>query len=226
MPEIDRIATALNGASERIGDALARERQFSSNVAHQLRTPITGLLLQLDSADVDDRAAVQDALSGAVDQATRLSAIIDDLLHVGRTARAAADGGRDRIRLDALARRHVLRWTGRVASLGRRLELCELGAPLVTARPGVVEQVLDVLLDNAIVHGRGDITVAVEVHGASGCLLVRDEGAIADDTPAKMFERGWSSSGRSGIGLGLGRTLVEATDGRLGREGSPAPVLT
>ena len=143
IDEIDTLATALAESSERINEALARERRFSADVSHQLRTPITGVRLSLETA----RSQGDPSLIGpALDDLQRLEQTVDHLLAFARDAVPATAT----VRLDEAARHTVGRWTARAAALGRVITIT--ATEPVTTRGSVasIEQILDVLLDNSL----------------------------------------------------------------------------
>jgi signal transduction histidine kinase len=198
-------------AAARAGEVLGRERAFSADVSHQLRTPLTGLLLGLESAlgrpDADPRAAIRTA----VERGRHLQSIIDDLLRLAR------DGQGPREVLDVPALLDGLRghWEGPLAAGGRRLSVtCREPLPEVRSAPSVVLQILEVLVDNAATHGRGGISVEAVDLGTALSIEVGDEGAgiaAGDD----VFARRTSNGEGHGIGLALARSLAEAEGGRL-----------
>ncbi|MCZ1005530.1 hypothetical protein O1L68_00660 [Streptomyces lydicus] len=158
LPEADAVATALNRAAARIEELLRRERAFSADASHQLRTALTRVRLELESGLAEGGAAKREpsaepdprgALRTALASLTAMETTIEDLLARPRRAGAGAAGHRGAARRcrAALARRTGGRGPpptdhGGVAAAGcRRLGTCR-------------RQVLDVLLANALVHGR------------------------------------------------------------------------
>src|SRR4051794_38144313 len=118
--EIDTLATALSDSSERVNEALARERRFSSDVSHQLRTPLTSLRLRLESArSADDR----ELISGALDDLDRIEGPAEPLPAFPRAARPPPP----RVQLDKCPRQAADRWRARVSARGRELKItaCE-----------------------------------------------------------------------------------------------------
>jgi signal transduction histidine kinase len=214
VPEIDAIAHALNRSAGRIARLVGREREFSSNVSHQLRTPLTALRLRLEEAARDDAdpATVREELEAATREADRLEATVADLL-----AYARAESDRGAVDLGAVVARHVDTWTPMVRDAGRQLRLDRDGAgPLVGASSGTVGQVLDVLMDNALRHGAGAIRVAVTAEPGWGVVAVEDGGAgVAAGDRDRIFERGASGGDGAGIGLHLARALAVADGGAL-----------
>jgi signal transduction histidine kinase len=221
VPEIDAIGQALDTSAGRIAELVAREREFSSNISHQLRTPLTALRLRLEeSARAQDADELRGELDAALREADRLEAMIADLLAHARSAT-----GQDTIAvaLSSAAREHAAAWTALFARAGRRVVVDDDGPVGALASRGTVGQVLDVLLDNALRHGAGTVTVTVRPDDRFATLTVGDEGpGIAADDAERIFQRGATSAGSTGIGLHLARTLARADRGSL-RLTEPAP---
>lgn len=209
LPEIDAIAVALDETSSRIAALVMAERSFSANASHQLRSALTGLLLRLEHLAEHDDPHVREEARAAIEQGDRLLATVEDLLRLARTGRA---GEQRPVRLHDLAGEHAEDWRDRVDAAGRSIELT--GDPDVVAlvSPGGMGQVLDVLIDNAHVHGAGVIQVQVGREGDHARVVVGDAGCI--DDAAEVFARRVDAEGH-GLGLALARTLVEAEGGSL-----------
>ncbi|HEV7495543.1 ATP-binding protein [Baekduia sp.] len=214
VPEIDAIGQALDTSAGRIAELVAREREFSSNISHQLRTPLTALRLRLEeSAQAGDPAALRDELDAALREADRLEAMIADLLAHARSATAQDTIA---VALSSTAREHAAAWSTLFARAGRRLVVDDSGPVGVLASRGTVGQVLDVLLDNALRHGAGTVTVTIDQEARFATLTVGDEGpGIPGDDPERIFERGATSADGTGIGLHLARALARADRGSL-----------
>jgi signal transduction histidine kinase len=119
--------------------------------------------------------------------------------------------------VDDLLARAELHWTGPLATLGRSLHLVRRAdAPAsVRASNAAIRQALDVLLDNAVRHGDGAVTVTAERIDGGLVVRVADEGAGPTTTGDDLFRSGRPDEYGHGIGLGLARTLVEAEGGRV-----------
>jgi signal transduction histidine kinase len=209
IPEIDSVAEALDTTAQRIGETLDRERALSANTSHQLRTPLAGLRLELEAAlDSPDRDP-RDALAGGIAAADRLEAIIEDLLTLARRSPAPGQPAD----LDALLTEVREHWHGPLAARGRVLRIDTDHAPRPRAAPAAIRQILAVLVDNAVTHGRGTVAVVARDSGNALAIDVSDDGP-GIDPDRDVFDRAASDPGH-GIGLALARSLAEAEGGRL-----------
>jgi signal transduction histidine kinase len=214
LPELDRVAAALDGAAARIAQLVGRQREFTANVSHQLRTPLTAMRLRLDElATLDDPEAARVELEATLRVADRLEQTVADLLALAR----AGDLGTPRdVDLAQLAREHATSWRPVFAREGRSLRLTVDASLPARVSPGGVAQALDVLLENALEHGDGTTRLLAQVQDGRYRLAVADEGpGVPPALEARIFERHVSTAGSTGIGLPLARALVEADGGRL-----------
>ena len=208
VAEVDAVAEALDATGARLDELVTRERAFSADASHQLRTPLTALRLELEEAELGGVGADPASALAHVD---RLEKTIDTLLAV---ARSEQRGGAT-TDLTALAEGLEPAWRAQLASEGRRLELAlDAGALLAVADEGVVREIVTVLIDNAFRHGAGAVTVSVRRLHPWLRVEVRDEGSGFGDDPESAFERNVTRDGH-GIGLALARSLAHAEGGRL-----------
>lgn len=206
VAEIDRASAALNATAERLGDLIAREQAFSAHASHQLRTPLTGLRLQLEAALEADREGLVDAVRAGIRSADELSRTINDVVNVAHQTIPHGQPLSARDLLDDVRRR----WGGLLGSQGRDIRVELDDAPPASAGPAAARQVLDVLLDNAYRHGRG--TVTLRARGSSGALAldVIDEGRAGSLLPPSGTSLGLALAQSTATGQG-GR-LIQATD--------------
>lgn len=213
LAEVDRIGEALDVADRRIAELLRREREFSGNVSHQLRGPLTGLRMRLEElsalADRDDERAEAEA---ALAQADRLQDVIE---HLEMLARDRA-GAVDRLDLAELAAEHIARdWVARFTAAGRTLDTSADGPVPAQVGEETVRQLLDVLLDNALTHGEGATAVVLGTRGGTARVVVRDSGpGVSAADAERLFDRHFSTGG-SGVGLAIARELVREEGGEL-----------
>jgi signal transduction histidine kinase len=209
VAEVDAAGIALGTTASRLSALIERERHLSQDASHQLRTPLAGLRALLESAQAETQAANPLVLEQALERVDALAGTIDDFLSTARLTQGRPTD------LAAEVRALGPRWHGMFAAEGRplRLDVVDSVEQVVTV-PALLRQILDVLLDNARVHGVGEVRVRVrDTHGAAA-IDVEDEGhglGLNDD----VFLRGYSGAGRSGFGLALAQQLAEDLGGRL-----------
>jgi signal transduction histidine kinase len=223
VPEIDSVASSLNSTADRLGGLVSRERAFSADASHQLRTPLTGLRLGLEMAQDLPDPGLRPAVNTAIEQADRLERIIDDLLSLARDV-----PGRDEP-LDTAGLLAELRtdWLPQLAADDRSLLITvDPEAPEAAVSPSAVRQILHVLLDNASTHGDGQVTVTARNAGGALAIDVADEGTGTTRTEAELFVRRNEHADGHGIGLALARSLAEAEGGRLRLTAPSPPVFT
>jgi signal transduction histidine kinase len=214
VAEIDAIARGLDSSAERIAELVAREREFSLNVSHQLRTPLTALRLRLEeAASLGDRDAAAAELQAALLEADRLETTIAALL---AHARQATLGDLVTVNLASVLREHARSWEPVFARADRVLDVRTDADVITQASRGTVGQVLDVLLDNALRHGTGTVRARARADGRAAVVAISDNGpGITEADADRVFERGASRTGGTGIGLHLARALAQADGGAL-----------
>ena len=233
--QLEALGLAFNGLLDRWHEALERQRRFAGDASHQLRTPLTAILGQIDVALRRDRPPEEyrRILALVRDQSDHLGRIVEALLFLARTEAEATWPDADRIDLAA--------WT--TAQIARRADLdrgdnlrweppADADPPLlVRAHPVLLAQVLDNLLDNARLYGDPEAPVTLQVGRADGdvALSVADRGrGISPADLPRIFEpffRGEASGrrGKPGVGLGLAvaRRIAVAFGGTLEAESRP-----
>jgi signal transduction histidine kinase len=198
----------------RLTEMIDKERHFSANASHQLRTPLTGLQLGIEAALANPPADVRPVLLTAARQVRDLHRTVDEVLALARLGLdqwlVAAPRPLSQV-MDEVESR----WHGALAAQGRPLLVkLEPDFPTITVPGTLVTQILNVLIDNAVRHGRGVVTLTAREIGDALAMDVTDEGSITMDA-ATLFDRGTSGDEGQGIGLALARSLAEASRGRL-----------
>lgn len=216
VPEAEAIGSSLRNAGTQLDGLVRREREFAANASHQLRTPITALRLSLEDLTLwpETPPEVGAEIERGLGELDRLSGAIDELLDLARGRRIDAQ---QTIDVAALVAASAGRWRRQLADEGGRSLVVTSDGPVRTrVAVGPVEQVLDVLVDNARVHGRGTITLATSDEGTHLEVVVGDEGERR--IGPEVFQRGVSSRAVSeghGIGLAVAAELAEVCGGHL-----------
>jgi signal transduction histidine kinase len=214
VPELDRVAEVLDTSGRAIADLLRRERDLASDISHQLRSRLTALRMRLEeiarlAADGD----IGQEARGALEQTERLSGVIDELLAQARRARAEGAAEIDVAQevASVLDEREPA-----IRRLGRNIVVDATPGLVAVASPGRLHQAVGALVDNALEHGGGAVTVSVRRSAQHALVEVTDEGiGVPAELVPRLFERGVSGAGGTGIGLALARVLVETDGGRL-----------
>lgn len=224
IPELDRVSDVLDTSAAALAELVQRERILVGDVSHQMRSRLTALQLRLDElAGHPDPVARQEGIA-ALEQAERLSAVLDDLLDAARAARAA---GAEPLDLRAGLAEVADEWRPLLRAAGRALKVRLADGLMARVTPARIREAVGALLDNAVRHGSGTVTLAARASEASLVIEVGDSGdGVPEELVAHVFERGVSVGSSTGIGLALARALVEADGGRLELSRASPPTFT
>jgi signal transduction histidine kinase len=185
IAEADAAGDALRRSAAAIDDLITQEREFVQHASHQLRTPLAGLMVHLGQDRPD--------LAAAMDSARHLDATISDLVAL----RAVPRTGRcDPVEVAAEV---VIRWDTPARPVVLRRDAC--GPAGISA--AALRQSLDVLIDNALRHGAGQVTVTVEPYGDDVLVEVADQGP------------GFGADTLPGTGIQLATSIVQRAGGSL-----------
>ena len=214
--DLDQVADGFDTSARRLSSLLAADRELAVDASHQLRTPLTALSMRLEEmiAAADDPDVVREEGSAALTQAERLADVVTQLLSPSRraTASSAAPTG-----IDEIVRQQVTEWQPAFRRVRRKLVVIGERDLRAYVTPGGLAQVLATLLDNALMHGGGTVTLQTSQNSRSVVIEVRDEGkGVPPELASRIFER--SVSGRpegTGLGLALARTMAAADGGRV-----------
>lgn len=212
---------AFNQLVSRLSAMQDAQHRFISNAAHQLRTPLAGLQIELESAlREQDPAAQRDALAGLLHGLTRLRHLTHQLLILSRSEDSAGAMLAMRpVDIAELARNALERLMDRAVIAGVDLgyEGPDAGV-MVMGEPQLLREAIANLVDNALRYGaaEGVVTASVETTGEEIRLSVNDNGpGIAPPLRARVTERFWRGDA-SGDGCGLGLAIVAEIASRHG----------
>jgi signal transduction histidine kinase len=218
--EVARLGETLNEMLARLGEALARERAFVADAGHELRTPLAILRTELELALAEGRSPqeLRAALASAAEETDRLTQLAEDLLTIAQTER-----GELPVRLEPLRVRDIFaaverRFSRRADEAGRRIEVGDGGKIELVADRLRLDQAIGTLVDNALRHGGGTITLSARRVGDAAEIHVTDDG---EGFPPGFLDRAFerfsrppgARAGGSGLGLAIVATVAEAHGG-------------
>lgn len=222
--EVNQLAASFNALLETVNAHTAQERQFTSNAAHELRTPIAAVLTQvqlLQRRAADHPEIIPQSLAYISDESMRMKNLVDSLLTLSRADRAVLELApvdlQDVIAAATTRERPLLHQTLRVT--GNRSPAVILGAA------ESLEQVLTALLDNAAKYSPATsvITVDLETTATTQIIRVKDEGmGISAADKRHIFERFYRADpartpeiAGTGLGLAIVDQLVHLNHGTI-----------
>ena len=230
--ELDGLARSFNGLLG-LHEALERQCRFTGDASHQLRTPLTAALGQIEVAlrrdrTADDIVAILEDVHG---EAVRLQQIVEALLFMARAETETARPELQRLELASWTRDHLRGWSAHEGAVDLRDDL-ELGEPAwVRVHPHLLGQLLDNLLENARKYGAPGtpIHVGLERDGDRIALAVQDQGpGLPPEELPHIFEPFYRTAearrlGQSGVGLGLAivRRIADVLGGRVDVSSEP-----
>lgn len=216
--EIHPLADAANSALDRLAAAYAAERRFVADAAHELRTPLTVLDLRLQDAR-DSQQPDWPALDQEMKQMRRLVA---QLLELARQDGAAVErsGVSREAKVSRMAREAVAALLPLFESQRRVVELEIEDGLLCRGNDDELRDALTNLLENALVHGAGNVKLTLRRQGDEVILDVADQGCgVPEEHQESMFQRfrkGQQSVRGTGLGLAIVRRIIENAGGQVG----------
>jgi signal transduction histidine kinase len=232
--ELSRLARTFNDLLERLDAAFENERRFLADASHELRTPLTAIrgnveVLIRQAAALPSSPDRDDALADIQREAARMSRMVDDLLTLARTSSGQAAPQSAPVPLDGPIERAVR--TARALASGRIINVAIHEAATVSVNADQIEQLLLILIDNAIRHSQAPTPIDVTLAAANGHvrISVADQGeGISPEHLPLLFERFYRvdtarsrASGGSGLGLPIAKAIVERFNGTIRVESTP-----
>ncbi len=214
--EIASLTNAFNAMADKLESLIRQQRAFAADASHQLRTPLTALLLRLERAreSLPKTANVaNDRIADAEAEVERLNAIVEGLLAIAR-----AEGGASTVTtvdVAAIARERVESWRALAEERGITMAYDGDTTAMARAIPSATEQIIDNYIDNAIAHSPSGTAVLVRVRNASSSAVVEviDSGSgLTAEQCERAFDRFWradSTSEGTGLGLAIVKHLAE-----------------
>ncbi len=215
--ELDRLAAAFNEMFGRLELAVQQMKDFTASISHELRTPLTVLRGEAEIALASARGErdYRRTLESQLEEFTKLSQLIDQMLTLARAEAGQIDLRRENVNLSALARALVDIMEPLAASKSVALAAAPGPDVVIPGDPAWLERAILNLLDNAVKYTGADGRIEVTVSRAptEALLEVRDTGTgISAEALPHIFERFYRadpSRSKETDGAGLGLSLVE-----------------
>ncbi|MFD1656872.1 sensor histidine kinase [Streptomyces caeni] len=218
-PELRRLARSFNEMADNVEDVLEQQRAFVADASHQLRNPLSALLLRIELLALE-LPEDNEEIASVRTEGKRLAQVLDDLLDLALAEHAEAD--LQITDIGALAAERVAAWSPAAEAKGVRLA-GNCPATTAWADPVTLSSALDAVIDNAVKFTPEGESVGVEVAaaGESATVVVTDGGpGLGDDELARVGDRFWRSPAHqnikgSGLGLSISRALLAAGGGSI-----------
>ncbi|MFH8775511.1 ATP-binding protein [Streptomyces sp. NPDC017958] len=218
-PELRRLARSFNEMADNVEDVLEQQRAFVADASHQLRNPLSALLLRIELLALELPQGNEEIASVRT-EGKRLAQVLDDLLDLALAEHAAADLMLTDV--GAMAEERVAAWSPAAAAKGVRL-VGDCPPTTAWADPIALSSALDAVIDNAVKFTPEDSTVEIVVtsNGDTSTVVVTDTGpGLTDEELVRVGDRFWRSGRHqnvkgSGLGLSITRALLAAGGGSI-----------
>ncbi|BAU86517.1 two-component system sensor [Streptomyces laurentii] len=220
-PELRRLARSFNEMADNVEEVLEQQRAFVADASHQLRNPLSALLLRIELLALELPEGNEEIASVRT-EGKRLAQVLDDLLGLALAEHTAAD-----LRLTdigALTAERVASWRPVAEGKDVRIE-ADLAALTAWADPVALSSALDAVIDNALkfTPEGEDVTVATRLadDGRTVEIEVADHGpGLTEEEMERVGDRFWRSGRHqnidgSGLGLSIARVLLAAGEGTI-----------
>jgi len=226
--ELAALAHGFNAMAAALDRNEEQRRRMVSDVAHELRAPLTNIRCELESMQDGLTAPSPDRISSLHDETMHLARLVDDLQDLALAEAGRLEVESEEVAVASLARRAAAGMETRARERGVAIHCQGSDDVIVRADARRTVQILTNLLANAVAHmdSAGDIRIAWERSGSEAIIRVIDTGAgiPADDLP-RIFERFYRAdpsrsraTGGAGLGLPIVQQLVAAQGGRVWAE--------
>jgi signal transduction histidine kinase len=205
---------SVNGLLERIRNGVARERRFIADAAHELRTPLAAMRINVEALrQRPHEAADEPLLDGLMHSGDRATRLVSQLLALMRSDAVPDDAREQTLRLDELAQERLAALGGIAQQRDVELELDAPGPVVISGERQGLTTLIDNLIENAIKYSPtgGAVRVRVELDEAGARLSVEDVGpGIPVELRERVFERFYRAPEQTQSGSGLGLPIVRA----------------
>ncbi|PJM93457.1 sensor histidine kinase [Streptomyces sp. CB01373] len=218
-PELRRLARSFNEMADNVEDVLEQQRAFVADASHQLRNPLSALLLRIELLALE-LPQNNEEIASVRTEGKRLAQVLDDLLDLALAEHAEPD--LRLIDIGELAAERVAAWAPAAEAKGVRLA-GDCPATTAWADPVALSSALDAVIDNAVkfTPDGESVEVTVSFNRDTSTVVVADHGpGLTDEEIARVGDRFWRSGRHqniqgSGLGLSISRALLAAGGGSI-----------
>ncbi|MEM7021718.1 MAG: HAMP domain-containing sensor histidine kinase [Pseudomonadota bacterium] len=212
--DLSLLAKRINATTERLDNAITQMRVQSSNIAHDLRTPLARLRAQIETsliaATEQGRAVSSEELGAALEQIDRITGTFDTLLRLARIESGAGREAFAPVDLRVVVEGVAETFGAVVEDMGQELRVEVEDAAQIRGDQDMLVQVLANLIQNALRHGAQEQTITLGVHGPNLCVSDQGPGVPFDEREKVLRTLYQGETTRQGEGYGLGLSLVRA----------------
>jgi two-component system OmpR family sensor kinase/two-component system sensor histidine kinase QseC len=227
--EVAPLVTALNALLQRLRQSLDTQRAFVADAAHELRSPLTALSLQLQllkrAGSDSERTAAADALAAGIERAARL---VEQLLTLARTEPGAGAAPTQRLDFSELVREAVADTVPLALARGTAFELSADAAVTIDGDRAALSALVRNLADNAVRYSPPGARVELRVSQADGGATLHIDDSGPGIPPAergrvfdRFYRRALSDEGGTGLGLAIVRGVAQRHGATVGLSDSP-----
>lgn len=227
--ELRNLQESQNQLFERIAHAIERERRFTGDAAHELRSPLTAIKVHLQVAGMTEGKESANALAQAEKGANRLQSTLEQLLLLARVEGRQSFEQGAKATVVEVARMAIQDTVGAAESVDLHTTVASSDR-LLSMPPALATVALRNVLDNALRHTAAGTRVKLELTSSDDwvCFKVRDYGpGLVDDSKLMLTRRFWrqGTGGGSGLGLAIVEAIVQRFDGQLCFNSGPDGML-
>lgn len=236
--ELRPVVQRLNELLDRLGGAFARERAFTADVAHELRTPLSGLQATLDVCRSRPRSTVdyETAIDKCQSMIRQMRAMVENLLTLARAEAGQLGVVRTPVDLCLLLQECWIGLAGRADGRSLKVEWDLPSECAVETDPEKLRIVVQNLLENAVTYteesGRIRISIASEIDQRASLQVSNTGSQLAPEDASRVFQRFWRGDAsrtftgvRCGLGLSLCQRLITLLGGTIGVEILPQGIF-
>lgn len=212
--DLSLLAERIDVATARLEDAMTRMRVQSSNIAHDLRTPLARLRAQMESALIEatekDQPVESETLVTALEQIDRITGTFEALLRLAQIESGAGRAGFTRLNLKDLVEEVSEIFGPVVEDAGQTLKTETADAAMIEGDHDLLVQLLANLIQNALRYGATNQAITIQVSDTQLALWDQGSGIPKDQREIALQPLHQGESTRQGEGYGLGLSLVRA----------------